>query len=31
VLYSREQKPFSEVDEVYADDLLAFRPAAVKP
>ena len=26
VLYSRDQKPFSEVDEVYADDLLAFPP-----
>ncbi|WP_245296923.1 MULTISPECIES: hypothetical protein [Rhodomicrobium] len=26
VLYTREQKPFSEVDEVYADDLLAFPP-----
>ena len=31
VLYSREQTPFSEVVEVYADDLLAFRPSAVKP
>ena len=26
VLYARDQKPFSEVDEVYADDLLAFPP-----
>lgn len=31
VLYSREQKPFSEVDEVYADDLLAFPPPAARP
>jgi hypothetical protein len=31
VLYTREQKPFSEVDEVYADDVLAFPPVAVKP
>jgi chorismate-pyruvate lyase len=30
VLYSREQKPFSEVNEVYADDVLAFPPVAVK-
>ncbi len=30
VLYSREQKPFSEVNEVYADDLLAFPPVQVK-
>ncbi len=30
VLYSRDQKPFSEVDEVYADDLLAFPPVNVK-
>ncbi|MEI9972180.1 MAG: hypothetical protein WDO73_09050 [Ignavibacteriota bacterium] len=26
VLYTRERKPFSEVDEVYRRDLLAFRP-----
>jgi hypothetical protein len=31
VLYSREQKPFSEVDEIYADDLLAFPPPAARP
>ena len=31
VLYTREQKPFSEVDEVYADDLLAFPPVTIKP
>lgn len=31
VLYARDQKPFSEVDEVYADDLLAFPPVVVKP
>jgi hypothetical protein len=31
VLYDREQKPFSEVDEVYADDLLAFPPPAARP
>lgn len=30
VLYSREQKPFSEVREVYADDLLAFPPVSPK-
>jgi hypothetical protein len=30
VLYSREQKPFSEVNEVYADDVLAFPPVQVK-
>ena len=31
VLYARDQKPFSEVDEVYADDLLAFPPIGAKP
>jgi hypothetical protein len=31
VLFTREQKPFSEVDEVYADDLLAFPPVSGKP
>ena len=30
VLYSIERRPFSEVDEVYADDILAFPPVAVK-
>lgn len=30
VLYSIERRPFSEVDEVYADDVLAFPPVSLK-